>query len=109
MFSSRLDWDLRPNRISAALEARRRSGEEILDLTESNPTHAALPYPADEILSALADVRSLSYDPAPAGLAEARAAVADYYAARGNAIEPARILLTASEEARLRRRGRYGE
>ncbi|MGE5646119.1 MAG: pyridoxal phosphate-dependent aminotransferase [Acidobacteriota bacterium] len=96
MFSSRLDWDLRPNRISAAVEAKRRAGAPVLDLTESNPTHAGLGYPAGKILSALSDGRSLSYDPAPAGLARAREAVAGYYAARGDAIDPSRILLTAS-------------
>ena len=95
-FSSRLDWDLRPNRISIALEAKRRAGAEILDLTESNPTRAGLAYPADEILTALADPRSLAYEPLPAGSLEARAAVSTYYAARGEDVAPARILLTAS-------------
>ncbi len=96
MFSSRLDWDLRPNRISAALDARRRAALEILDLTESNPTRAGFSYPADEILAALADARSLVYEPAPAGLAAARQAVAAYYAARGRPVAPDRILLTTS-------------
>jgi len=95
-FSSRLDWDLRPNRISASLEAKRREGAEILDLTESNPTRAGLAYPADEILTALADPRSLAYEPLPAGSPEARIAVSAYYAARGEDVAPARILLTAS-------------
>jgi alanine-synthesizing transaminase len=87
---------MRPNRISAAVEARRRAGAEILDLTESNPTRAGLAYPADEILAALADPRSLAYEPLPAGSSEARAAVSAYYAARSGDIDPARILLTAS-------------
>ena len=38
----------------------------------------------------------MRYEPSPAGLPEAREAVADYYAARGQAVEPERILLTAS-------------
>jgi aspartate/methionine/tyrosine aminotransferase len=96
MFSSRLDWDLHTNRISALLDAKRRSGAPILDLTGSNPTHASLDYPAGEILSALADPRSLAYEPAPAGLGEAREAAAAYYAGRGDQVEPGRILLTAS-------------
>ncbi len=96
MFSSRLNWDLRPNRISALLEARRRAGARILDLTESNPTHAGLSYPAVEILQALGDARSLRYEPSPAGAAEAREAVAAYYAARGASVAADRIVLTAS-------------
>jgi len=96
MFSSRLDWDLRPNRISALLEAKRRAGADLLDLTESNPTRAHLTYPAAELAAALADARSVLYEPSPAGPAEAREAIADYYMARGEEIAPDRILLTAS-------------
>jgi len=96
MFSSRLPWNLRPNRLSERFEAKRRSGAAILDLTESNPTRAGFSYPTEEILSALADARSLRYEPSPRGLPEAREAVAAYYAARGQTVEPERILLTAS-------------
>jgi aspartate/methionine/tyrosine aminotransferase len=96
MFSSRLDWDLRPNRISELIEAKRRAGADLLDLTESNPTRAHLAYPEEEIVAALADARSVLYEPAPAGSPAARAAVAEYYAARGEEISPGRILLTAS-------------
>jgi aspartate/methionine/tyrosine aminotransferase len=96
MFSSRLPSNLRPNRLSELLEAKRRSGAAILDLTESNPTQAGFTYPAEEILQALANPRSLRYEPLPAGLAEAREAVACYYTERGQRVEPDRILLTAS-------------
>lgn len=96
VFSSRFHWDLRPNRLTELLASKRRAGTHILDLTESNPTHAELPYPADDILAALADPRSLVYDPAPAGSAEARSAVSSYYAARGYTVSPERILLTSS-------------
>ncbi|HEY7388963.1 MAG TPA: pyridoxal phosphate-dependent aminotransferase [Bryobacteraceae bacterium] len=95
MFSSRFHWNLEPNRIARALEEKRRGGVRLLDLTESNPTRAGLDYPA-EIVTAFADRRMLQYDPAPAGLREAREAVARYYAARGIPVEPERILLTAS-------------
>ncbi len=96
MFSSRLNWDLRQNRISALLEAMRRAGARILDLTESNPTQAGLSYPAGEILEALGDARSLRYAPSPAGAAEAREAVSAYYAARGTSVAADRMVLTAS-------------
>jgi aspartate/methionine/tyrosine aminotransferase len=96
MFSSRLPCDLRPNRLALALQARRRAGAPILDLTESNPTRAGFSYPGEQILEALAGARSLFYEPQPAGSAEARAAVAGYYRARSHQVAPERILITAS-------------
>ena len=95
MFSSRFHWDLHPNRITQALEAKRCSGARLLDLTQSNPTRAGLEYPP-EILRAFEDKRVLVYDPAPAGARPAREAVAGYYHARGCDVPPERILLTAS-------------
>ena len=95
MFSSRIHWDSQTNRLTRALEAMRRDGARILDLTESNPTRAGLAYPP-EIVRAFDDPRMLVYEPSPAGAAEARQAVASYYAARGARVEIERILLTAS-------------
>jgi aspartate/methionine/tyrosine aminotransferase len=95
MFSSRFRWNLETNRLARAIEARRQAGGSILDLTESNPTRAGLRYPP-QVLESLADPRALLYQPTPAGSDEARQAVSEYYAARGLAVSPARILLTAS-------------
>jgi aspartate/methionine/tyrosine aminotransferase len=95
MFSSRFHWDLRPNRLTQALAAKAAAGARILDLTESNPTHAGLHYPS-EIFRAFDDARMLAYEPAPAGTPAARQAVSAYYAARGHAVPVERILLTAS-------------
>jgi alanine-synthesizing transaminase len=92
-FSSRLQWDLAPNRLSRLLEEKRSAGAQILDLTESNPTAAGFVYPTDRILAALADPRALRYEPAAAGIPAARAAVSEYYSGR---VSPDRILLTAS-------------
>jgi len=94
-FSSRFHWDLRPNRLSQALAAKRAAGARILDLTESNPTRADFSYPG-EILRAFDDPRMLVYEPNPIGAIGAREAVAAYYAARGEKVTPDRILLTAS-------------
>jgi alanine-synthesizing transaminase len=94
LFSSRLRWDLAPNRLTRLLDERRSAGAAILDLTESNPTAAGFAYPSDQILAALADPRALRYQPAAAGMPSARAAVSeDYYSGR---VDPGRILLTAS-------------
>jgi len=95
MFSARFHWDFRTNRLTQALEAMRRDGARVLDLTESNPTRAGFEYPP-EIVRAFDDPRMLVYEPSPAGAAEARRAVASYYAARGERVETERILLTAS-------------
>jgi alanine-synthesizing transaminase len=96
VFSSRLSWDLRPNSLSTLLEQKRREGATVLDLTESNPTRAGFTYPDENILAALADLKTLRYDPAPRGLGSAREAVCGYYAERGVSVEPSRVLLTAS-------------
>ncbi len=96
MFSSRLKWDSHPSPIAALLAEKRKSGQAVLDLTESNPTHAGLRYPEDEILAALSDARALDYQPNPRGLESARQAVSNYYAARGVDVPASRIILTAS-------------
>jgi len=80
MFSSRTSWHLKPNRFARALDAHRRSGKQLLDLTASNPTTCGFLYPKYAILDGLADVRALEYKPESKGLAEAREAVAQYYA-----------------------------
>jgi aspartate/methionine/tyrosine aminotransferase len=95
MFSARFHWDLRPNRLTQAIAAKRAAGARILDLTESNPTHAGLHYPG-EIVRALEGDGMLAYEPAPAGMPAAREAVSAYYAARGHTVPVERILLTAS-------------
>ncbi len=96
MFASRTAWQLTPNRLSIEVEARRRQGLPILDLTESNPTHCGFVFDARGILRALSDARSLAYEPDPRGLLAARLAVADYYAERGVKIDPQQIFLTTS-------------
>lgn len=95
MFSSRFHWDCQPNRLSLAQTERRASGRPVLDLTQSNPTHAGLHYPPG-IVAALADSQALTYEPAPSGMVAARDAVAAYYRTRGVEVPAGRILLTAS-------------
>jgi len=96
LFSSRLEWNAHPNPLTTLLAEKRRQGASILDLTESNPTRAALDYPRKELLTALADPRALRYDPDPRGLLSAREAVSEYYAQRSVEVPALRILLTAS-------------
>jgi aspartate/methionine/tyrosine aminotransferase len=94
MFSRRSSFDLSPNPLATAL-ARRGDGA-LLDLTASNPTRASIPYDREAIVSALALPASLVYEPAPFGLAAAREAVARDLASHGPAVDPARVVLTAS-------------
>jgi alanine-synthesizing transaminase len=75
--------------------ARRRRGEGLFDLTETNPTRAGLHAPAD-LLQALADPAALAYEPEAFGRRPAREAVAAEAARRGAAMDADRILLTAS-------------
>jgi alanine-synthesizing transaminase len=96
MFSRRTNWNFAANRLASLLEERRRAGEEVLDLTECNPTRAGLDYPEDAILTAAHQIEALLYEPAPFGLEKARNAVTQYYLERGVRISPDDILLTAS-------------
>ena len=96
MFSSRTNWPLTPNRLSRAIEELRRKGLPLLDLTESNPTRCGFAFDTQAILEALANPQGLSYEPDPRGLLTAREAVAQYYAARGVALDPGQIFLTTS-------------
>lgn len=95
MFSSRFKWSLESNRLSRLIERKRAEGARILDLTESNPTRAGVAYPAG-LLDALTAPGALRYEPAPRGLATARAAVRGYYLERGFDVDPERLHLTAS-------------
>lgn len=87
MFSRRAHWSAPVNRLT--LERRKRG--ELLDLTETNPTRAGLPYPHDELAAAMAKGARASYDPDPRGLRSAREALAEHLRCDAND-----LLLTAS-------------
>ncbi|HEX2061081.1 MAG TPA: pyridoxal phosphate-dependent aminotransferase [Thermoanaerobaculia bacterium] len=87
MFSKRAEWSAPLNELTIA----RRARGALLDLTETNPTRAALPYPHDELAEALARGARASYDPDPRGLSSAREALA-----ASLQCSPGELLLTAS-------------
>lgn len=95
MISSRLPSSLEPNALALAIQARRRAGASIVDLTESNPTRVGLSYPGD-LLAPLSAAGGLAYDPQPLGLWPARAAVAGDFRRRGIVISADRVALTSS-------------
>ena len=87
--------DLSINATTRTVDALRRRGIDVLDLTVSNPTTVGLDYPVD-LLAPLASAEGLRYDPQPMGMWSAREAVAADFARRGLRIPPERIALTAS-------------
>jgi aspartate/methionine/tyrosine aminotransferase len=90
-YSRRLDWKLQENALARALREKR----DYIDLTASNPTQVGLAPAVD--LGKLSDRHALRYEPQPRGLLPAREAIAAYYGdSRGAAVDPERILLTAS-------------
>ncbi len=95
MFSDRVPPQLRANRLSSALESLRLEGRPVLDLTESNPTRAGIPY-AEDLLRPLGHARALTYAPQPLGMPEARRAVSHDFSRRGQQVSPEHVALTAS-------------
>lgn len=78
------------NSLTQLVAARRAAGLPILDLTESNPTHAGIVYP-EGFLDALANPLGALYEPESFGLISARETVAREY---GAAVE--RVVLASS-------------
>jgi alanine-synthesizing transaminase len=96
-FSTRSSFDLSPNPLALALARVRETPDRtILDLSESNPTRASLPYDGDAIRQALTSPGAIRYEPHPFGLSSAREAVAREMSAGGVAVDPSRVVLTAS-------------
>src|SRR5256885_509403 len=78
MFSRRTNWSLASTALACAVRDVRASGQELFDLTASNPTETGIR--ADpELLSALANPEGIRYDPQAKGLLEARKAICQYY------------------------------
>src|SRR5438045_2367361 len=95
MFSSRTSWDRTQNPLSVAIERAKSSGRTLIDLTESNPTRAAL-FDVAPLVAELGHPRGASYEPDPLGHPQAREAVATYYATRQFRVDPRRVVLSAS-------------
>jgi aspartate/methionine/tyrosine aminotransferase len=96
-FSTRLPSSYAENPLIELFQEKKRSGEKILDLTVSNPTHVGLAYPEADIVKAYTTRAWMRYDPDPEGLREARAAIETrYYGVRGFRVAADNIVLTAS-------------
>lgn len=91
-FSSRVPLSLEPGPWARRLAALRAQGRPLIDLTDHNPTTAALEY-----LDELPELNPGGpYEPDPAGLLVAREAVSAYYRDRRIRVDPANVILTAS-------------
>lgn len=95
-FSARTAWELGENALTARLRERRARGDEVVDLTVSNPTACGFVYEAEALLSPLAAPAALEYEPQPFGLERARAAVTQYYRDHEAKVPVEHICLTTS-------------
>src|SRR5260370_32752029 len=95
MFSTRTSWDRTENRLTAEAERAKASGRALVDLTESNPSRAGI-FDTAPLVAELGHPRGTSSEPAPLGHPIARRAVADDSGSRGLAVDPARVVLSAS-------------
>jgi hypothetical protein len=89
-FSGRISSNLQVNAVSRLTAEKRAAGATLLDLTESNPTHAGIHYPSG-FLNALANPLGAVYEPESFGLPSAREAIAE---AEGVDVE--RVVLASS-------------
>ena len=95
MFSARTRWDRTPNRLASALDEAKASKRAVLDLTESNPTRAAL-FDTAPLIAELGHPRGTHYEPESLGHPIAREAVERYYRSRGLPVDAARVIIAAS-------------
>lgn len=96
MFSDRAGLTVAPNALSKILEFKKKQGQVVLDLTQSNPTKIGLNYDCKRILEMLSQPAGLEYAPNPCGLAQAREAISSYYHKIGAHVDCGSIFLTAS-------------
>jgi alanine-synthesizing transaminase len=94
-FAARTAWDLRENPLASLVSEARRSGRDLIDLTESNPTRCGL-VNAEPLVALLGHPRGAAYRPLPLGHPDARRAVARYYDDRGLSASEESITLCAS-------------
>jgi alanine-synthesizing transaminase len=95
-FSRRTQWDLAEHELAAAVRLRRAAGEELIDLTVSNPTSCGFSYDEALLLGPLSTASALGYAADPLGMRSAREAVAGYYRDLGADVPVERICLTTS-------------
>ena len=102
MLSSRLPKSLEPNAVARAVDAKRRSGAPIVDLTETNPTARRL-HVSERSARSRSRIRGRSNTiRSRSACWPARAAVAADFRRRGIVISADRVALTVEHERSLR-------
>lgn len=96
MLSRRTAWGSPTNRLTIAREEAVARGQELIDLTESNPTRAGIPYPTAELGELLRESAAAPYDPDPLGMMSAREALAEHLSSEGDPVHPDDLVLTSS-------------
>lgn len=94
-FARRVSWPVDNNPLTHLLGEKRKRGINILDLTETNPTHCYISSLKEYSLQPLTDKSNFNYDPDPQGMRAAREAVCAYYSRKGQAVSPDNVFLTA--------------
>jgi len=94
VFSARTSWDRHRKFAGRATAQARAEGGPLCDLTGIEPDARVDRRPSSPVAE-LVPARAI-YQPAPFGHAEARQAVAGYYADRGVGVDPDRVVLSAS-------------
>ncbi|MEI7012979.1 pyridoxal phosphate-dependent aminotransferase [Leptospira licerasiae] len=95
-FSDRFEFLPGENELYSLLDSFRRSGQDWIDLTISNPTKVGLVYPREAILHSFEKPESLEYDPNPKGTLNARKSIVDYYKEKGHIVSEEDLFLTSS-------------
>ncbi|MFA5256644.1 MAG: pyridoxal phosphate-dependent aminotransferase [Opitutales bacterium] len=95
-FARRTAWSFGENALSARLAAAKAGPAPVFDLTLSNPLKCGFDLSGLGVASSFDREGLLDYSPDPWGLLSAREEVCRYYAARGAAVDPRRVMLTAS-------------
>ncbi|MBI3999668.1 MAG: pyridoxal phosphate-dependent aminotransferase [Candidatus Omnitrophica bacterium] len=96
MLASRTNWKFTHNQLTQRLETLKQSGVQVIDLSESNPTHCGFDYLKSSLLTPLADPQNIIYEPNPRGMPEARYAIQTYYQEKKVTVPLEHIFLTAS-------------
>ena len=82
--------------MTRALQRARARGEQPLDLTVSNPTLVGEWHDPEELRAILGRAAATKYEPCPAGLPSARAALAESLSTPGDRVHPDDLVLCAS-------------
>ena len=93
MFSGRLNIEFEPNRLSQLYDAKKASGEKILDLTSSNPPKSGFVFDEKHVL-AVSGMESMIYNPDPREIISARETIRVYYKEIGRNVNVNDIFIT---------------